>query len=88
MTNIEIYRTADVENNNPDWGAPIVTLAGDMRTYEDRNISGGILFRYKIKATGFINEDPDIAYKTFITGIGFRNPAAVIVESILTVETL
>ena len=82
VTNIEIYRTADVENNNPDWGAPIVTLAGDMRTYEDRNISGGILFRYKIKATGFINEDPDITYKTFITGIGFRNPAAVIAGSV------
>ncbi len=82
IDNIEIYRTNDIENENPVWGDPIAVLPGDERSFEDRNVSGGTLFKYKIKALGIINNDPDIEYNTFITGIGFRNPSAVITGAV------
>ncbi len=82
IDNIEIYRTNDIENENPVWGDPIAVLPGDERSFEDRNVSGGTLFKYKIKVLGIINNDPDIEYNTFITGIGFRNPSAVITGAV------
>ena len=77
-----IYRTDDLTSDNPDWGNPIRTLSSIEKSYEDRDVEGAKLYRYKIKAKGVITNDPDVKYVTYITGIGFRNPAAVITGNV------
>ena len=82
ITGYNIYRTDDITSDNPDWGQPIRTLSSIEKSYEDEDVQGGKLYKYKIKAKGVVNEDPDIEFVTFITGIGYRNPAAVITGNV------
>ncbi|MDA8917844.1 LamG domain-containing protein [Flavobacteriaceae bacterium] len=82
ITGYNIYRTADITSENPDWGQPIRTLSSIEKSYEDEDVQGGKLYKYKIKAKGVVTDDPDIPYVTYITGIGYRNPAAVITGNV------
>ena len=82
ITGFKVYRTEDIDSDNPDWGDPVRTLPANAKSYEDRNVEGGKLYRYKIKAFGVINQDPDTKYVTYITGIGFRNPSAVVTGNV------
>ena len=82
ITGYNIYRTDDITSENPDWGEPIRTLSSIEKSFEDEDVQGGKLYKYKIKAKGVVTDDPDIQYVTYITGIGYRNPAAVILPLI------
>jgi len=80
ITSFLIYRSTDINGSNPDWGNPIVTLASSARSYDDLNTEGGKLYRYKVVATGV--ESVQSIYSSFIVGIGFRNPTAVIAGNV------
>ncbi len=80
ITDFVIYRSMDISGTNPDWGNPIATLASSARTFDDVNTEGGKLYRYKVMARGV--ENAPALYSSFITGIGFRNPTAVITGNV------
>lgn len=80
ITSFLIYRTTDIVGSNPDWGSPIVTLASSARSYDDLNTEGGKLYRYKVTAIGI--ESVQNIYSSYIIGIGFRNPTAVITGNV------
>ncbi|MFC5047019.1 LamG-like jellyroll fold domain-containing protein [Aquimarina hainanensis] len=86
---IEIYRRPYIDENtsyfeyqngvnvpHPSFGLPITTLSRDDFQYIDNYIEGGILYEYLVYAQGVsaIAE----RYITYITGIGYRNPTAVV----------
>ncbi len=80
ITSFLVYRSTDIIGSNPDWGSPIVTLASSARSYDDINTEGGKLYRYKVVATGI--ESVQAIYSSFIIGIGYRNPTAVIAGNV------
>ncbi|MEN9977178.1 MAG: hypothetical protein RIR36_1338, partial [Bacteroidota bacterium] len=75
-----IYRTTDIDSDNPVWGTPIVTLSASARTFDDNNTEGGKLYKYKVVARGV--EVIQNIYSSYITGIGYRNPTAVITGNV------
>ncbi|OYZ01215.1 MAG: hypothetical protein B7Y37_07960 [Sphingobacteriia bacterium 28-36-52] len=75
-----IYRTTDINSDNPVWGAPIVTLSASARTFDDNNTEGGKLYKYKVLARGV--EAVQNIYSSYIIGIGYRNPTAVITGNV------
>ena len=80
VTGIKIYRRAYNPNNPNNWGQPIVNLSASATNYEDKYIEGGVLYEYKVYATGVNNVE--LMYKNFITGIGFRNPTAIVTGNV------
>ncbi|WP_406682777.1 T9SS type A sorting domain-containing protein [Seonamhaeicola sp. MEBiC1930] len=48
--------------------------------YEDNYVDGGVLYEYKVKAEGVGVEEE--LYSNFITGIGFRNPTAIVTGNV------
>jgi sortase (surface protein transpeptidase) len=80
ISDFAIYRTMDINTSNPDWGAPIATLASSARSFDDVNTQGGKLYRYKVVARGV--ENVETIYSSFITGIGYRNPTGVITGNV------
>lgn len=80
ITSFVIYRTSDINSSSPDWGNPIATLASSARSYDDVNTEGGKLYLYKVLATGI--ESIQNIYSTYILGIGYRNPTAVITGNV------
>lgn len=80
ISDFAIYRTMDINSSNPDWGAPIATLASSARSFDDVNTQGGKLYRYKVVARGV--ENVQAIYSSFITGIGYRNPTGVITGNV------
>ncbi len=77
---IKIYRRVYNELNPNNWGQPIVNLSAGATNYEDKYIEGGVLYEYKVYATG-VNE-AELIYKNFITGIGFRSPTAIVTGNV------
>jgi hypothetical protein len=80
ITSFIIYRSTDIVSTNPDWGNPIATLSSAARSYDDINTEGGKLYRYKILATGV--ESVQNIYSSYIIGVGYRNPTAVITGNV------
>jgi len=80
ITSFLVYRSTDIIGSNPDWGNPIVTLASSARSYDDINTEGGKLYRYKVVAIGV--ESVQNIYSSYIIGIGYRNPTAVITGNV------
>lgn len=80
ISDFVIYRTTDISSSNPVWGNPIGTLAKTARSFEDITTEGGKLYRYKVQARGV--ETVPAEYSSFITGIGYRNPTAVITGNV------
>jgi len=80
ISDFAIYRTMDITSSNPEWGAPIATLASSARSFDDVNTQGGKLYRYKVVARGV--ENVETIYSSFITGIGYRNPTGVITGNV------
>ena len=80
ISDFVIYRTTDISSSNPVWGNPIGTLAKTARSFEDITTEGGKLYRYKVQARGVENVPAE--YSSFITGIGYRNPTAVITGNV------
>ena len=82
ITGFEVYRTEDINSDNPSWGEPIRNLSSSVNTFTDLSTEGGRLYRYKIKALGAVNQDPDILYDTYMEGIGYRNPTGIITGNV------
>jgi hypothetical protein len=80
ISDFVIYRTTDISSSNPTWGSPVGTLAKSARSFEDITTEGGKLYRYKVLARGV--ENVPVEYSSFITGIGYRNPTAVITGNV------
>ncbi|MFC5285150.1 LamG-like jellyroll fold domain-containing protein [Pedobacter alpinus] len=82
IVSISVYRTEDIDSQNPNWGSALRTLPSDAGTFVDNNVEGGKLYRYKVAARGVEIEGLEIPYSTFITGIGYRNPTGVITGNV------
>jgi hypothetical protein len=80
ITDFVIYRSTDITGSSPDWGNPIATLSSSARSYDDVNTDGGKLYRYKILARGV--ESIQNIYSSYIIGIGYRNPTAIITGNV------
>ncbi len=48
--------------------------------YEDKYVDGGVLYEYKVLAKG-VSQTEEL-YTNFITGIGFRNPTAIVTGNV------
>ncbi|WP_298782320.1 LamG-like jellyroll fold domain-containing protein [uncultured Polaribacter sp.] len=62
------------------FGEPLVTLGSDVYTYVDTATEGVVLYEYLVYATG-ISAIAD-KYTNYITGIGYKNPTAVVTGNI------
>lgn len=82
IVSISVYRTEDIDSQNPSWGSALRTLPADAGTFVDNNVEGGKLYRYKVAAKGVEIEGLEIPYSTFITGIGYRNPTGVVTGNV------
>ena len=82
ITGFEVYRTEDINSDNPAWGEAIRNLSSSSNSFTDETTEGGRLYRYKVKAIGAVNSDPDILYDTFIEGVGYRNPTGIITGNV------
>jgi hypothetical protein len=82
IISLSIYRTEDIDSQNPSWGNVLKTLPADAGTYTDNNVEGGKLYRYKVTAKGVEADGIEIIYTTYITGIGYRNPTGVITGNV------
>ena len=93
IENILIYRrlyTADsntyfetvegVNQPHSSFGNPIATLSNDDFQYIDNYIQGATLYEYLVYAKG-VSVIPE-KYTTYITGIGYRNPTAIVTGNI------
>jgi hypothetical protein len=58
----------------------IGTVSKNDTQYEDKYVDGGVLYEYKILAEGVIQNEE--LYTNFITGIGFRNPTAIVTGNV------
>ncbi len=58
----------------------IGSVAPNDTEYEDNYVDGGVLYEYKVKAEGVGVEEE--LYANFITGIGFRNPTAIVTGNV------
>jgi hypothetical protein len=82
IVSISVFRTEDIDSQNPNWGKSLKTLAADAGIFVDTNIEGGKLYLYKIAAKGVEVDGLEILYTTYITGIGYRNPTGVITGNV------
>jgi hypothetical protein len=79
VKSIKIYRRIYTEAGNLPYTL-VVGLSSTETTYEDKYVEGGVLYEYMVEAQG-ISTTP-ILYSTYITGIGYRNPTAVVTGNI------
>lgn len=75
-----IFRSTEISSSNPNWGNAIVTLSSSARSFDDSNIEGGKLYKYKVVARGV--EAFENIYSSYIVGIGYRNPSGVITGNV------
>eukprot|EP01029_Cantina_marsupialis_P023155 TRINITY_DN572_c0_g8_i1.p1 TRINITY_DN572_c0_g8~~TRINITY_DN572_c0_g8_i1.p1 ORF type:complete len:2842 (+),score=386.31 TRINITY_DN572_c0_g8_i1:11260-19785(+) len=78
ITSFKVYRRRKTVVAEPF--VEIASLPSTATQYEDRYVDGGVLYEYKVKALGVF--DTEIKYKNYITGIGYRNPTAVVGGSV------
>ncbi|WP_242607242.1 LamG-like jellyroll fold domain-containing protein [Flavobacterium sp. MEB061] len=79
VKSIKIYRRIYTEAGNLPYNL-VVGLSATETTYEDKYVEGGVLYEYKVEAQG-VSATPGL-YSTYITGIGYRNPTAVVTGNI------
>ncbi|BDD12019.1 hypothetical protein FUAX_44510 (plasmid) [Fulvitalea axinellae] len=79
VTQLKLYRRVFDRNNinDPTPFTLIATLATDIYEYEDLDTEGGLIYEYMLEAEG-ISTEIRKRYMNFITGLGFRNPTAVV----------
>ena len=56
----------------------IANLSASTTSYEDLLVNGGQLYEYKLLAVGVVDKDKEINLGNTITGIGYRNPTAIV----------
>ena len=76
---IRIYRREYLNNSENEF-VLLATLSNDSYTYEDSDTQGGVLYEYKVEATG-VSSMPQL-YVTYITGVGYRNPTGVVAGNV------
>ncbi|NLR94614.1 LamG-like jellyroll fold domain-containing protein [Flammeovirga agarivorans] len=78
ITNFKIYRRVFDDNNvnDEDNFVEIAQLASDVYEYEDPYVDGSVIYEYKLQANG-ISAIPK-EFLTYITGVGYRNPTAIV----------
>ena len=76
ITNIKIYRR-EYGTTDYDFISNVSPIATE---YEDEYVEGGVLYEYKVEAEGV--SDIEELYNTYITGIGYRSPTAVVTGNI------
>jgi hypothetical protein len=79
VKSIKIYRRVYTESGNLPYNL-VVSLSPTQTTYEDKYVEGGVLYEYMVDAQGIATTP--ILYSTYITGIGYRNPTAVVTGNI------
>ena len=78
ITNIKILRRELGSNENFQ---PIADITPQPSgTYEDKYVDGGKLYEYKVLAENVMENEE--LFTNYITGIGFRNPTAVITGNV------
>ena len=76
ITNIKVYRR-EYGTTDYDFISNVSPIATE---YEDEYVEGGVLYEYKVEAEGV--SDIEELYNTYITGIGYRSPTAVVTGNI------
>ena len=76
---LKIYRRIYSEQGDKPYNL-VVGLPSTETNYEDKYVEGGVLYEYKVEAEGISNISS--LYNTYITGIGYRNPTAVVTGNI------
>ncbi|CAM1344888.1 LamG-like jellyroll fold domain-containing protein [Tenacibaculum amylolyticum] len=79
VTNLVLSRRIYTEDNSSTFEV-VENIPPTDTTYEDLYVEGGVLYEYKLEAEG-IRDIPE-RYNTFITGIGYRTPTAVVTGNI------
>lgn len=80
VTGFKIYRRVYNPVNPNSWGSSIANLAAASTFFEDKYIEGGILYEYKLYASGV--NSTELKYRNYIAGIGFRSPTAIVTGNI------
>ncbi len=80
VTGIRIFRRIYNPSSPNSWGSPIANLPANATTFEDKYVEGGLLYEYKVYASG-VNLT-ELKYRNFITSIGFRSPTAIVTGNI------
>jgi hypothetical protein len=78
---IKIYKR-EYKNSYPSVDEYIFvgSVAASATQYEDKYAEGGVLYQYKVVAEGVSKIES--LYSTYITGIGYRNPTAIVTGNI------
>lgn len=82
ITTLKLYRREYSDNPLP-WSNEndfIKNISKTDAEYEDKYVEGGVLYEYKLFAEGVNNTEE--LYANYITGIGFRNPTAVVTGNV------
>lgn len=88
IESINVFRTEDVDSDTPTWGNPIQNLSANTTSFEDNNVEGGKLYRYKVQLVSTeTGGNVDLAgvdnlYTGYITGIGYRNPSGLVTGNV------
>jgi Concanavalin A-like lectin/glucanases superfamily len=58
----------------------VASVSKSVTSYEDQYVEGGVLYEYKVVADGVSSIES--RFTTFITGIGYRNPTAIVTGNV------
>ncbi|WP_298545987.1 LamG-like jellyroll fold domain-containing protein [uncultured Aquimarina sp.] len=79
VSTIDLYRREYTDDGTEIY-EQISSISPEETSYEDKYVEGGVLYEYKVVAEGVSQTEE--RYATFITGIGYRNPTAVVTGNI------
>jgi len=81
ITTLKLYRR-EYSNNPAPWSENdfLKNISKAETEYEDKYVEGGVLYEYKLFADG-VSKTEEL-YANYITGIGFRNPTAVVTGNV------
>ncbi len=79
ISTIKIYKRLYTDSGTNPYQF-VGSVSPSVTEYEDRYVEGGVLYEYKVVAEGISNIES--LYSTYITGIGYRNPTAVVTGNV------
>ncbi|MDO7171829.1 LamG-like jellyroll fold domain-containing protein [Mariniflexile sp. AS56] len=79
VTNIKILRRPYTDDNSGQF-VQKGNVSKFETEFEDRYVEGGVLYEYKVVAEGVSVIESE--YDTYITGIGYRNPTAIVTGNV------
>ncbi|MFK5889462.1 MAG: T9SS type A sorting domain-containing protein [Flavobacteriaceae bacterium] len=85
INSIKIYRRifkeyANISEDLANKYEFVASVSKSVNSYEDQYVEGGILYEYKVVADGVSTIES--RFTTFITGIGYRNPTAIVTGNV------